>query len=1733
LAANSASNAFTGLQYFDRPQPGTYFHSGPGPGYYNYGQTNSNANAGPQYFDRQQPYVYTNPGPSFYGQRQTSSYVNPGPQFYDYQMQSRTIDDYFMPRPEFAKFDGNPLNYRIFINGFEKHIETKVSDGKLRLCYLIQHCEVKVKSKIQHFSNKGDQGYQLATDACEHQLKTAPFVKSNDPESLKRFAELLERVLITLDDINYLGSLNALDTMAQLANKLPFDLKRAWVKESVKIENQTNRVADFRSFVNFVIEQSDVANSLFGSKILGTKQQNFGPGTNKTVKSKMSSYSVKTSKIPPTSILTPKPAPQSSFACFYCKEKSHRLAECQKFKKAPLSERISFIKSNKFCYKCLSSKHRTYECVKQNTCFKHGCTGTYHHTLLHPEKSSKSNAAAPESSSSTPSPSNTSGESNTAETVASYSLSNAKISANTNEGVYLCVVPVTVGYGDRYMRTYAFLDQGSTRSFCDKNLVGELGASGSTEEVTLQTLTGTKSHQGQVITFSLSSLGSNEKYSFNALSIPSIPVSPNPVPSKGDLHRYAHLKGITFPRIPGSHVSLLIGSDFPEMFCIQEVRKGARGEPIAIKTPVGWSLLGPSLSLTASTNCNVNFVKTDASLQRDINCLWESDFSCGTSVLDVPSSKEDRLVYDLLQKSVSSVDGHYQVPLPWRSNTISPGDSLPMARQRLESLRKRLLKDDTLHQKYTDVIETYLKNSYARVVPTDELESSSTAWTLPHFPVYHPRKSKVRIVFDCAAKWKGVSLNDMLMQGPDLVSNLVGVLIRFRQESIALTADIECMFHQIRVPPQDAHALRFLWWPGGDLSLDPVVHQMQVHLFGATSSPSCAAFCLRQTAIDFGDQFDPNVAEIVRQNYYVDDCLCCTSSLEEAKVIVQQLTELLSKGGFHLTKWLTNCPEVLNSIPVQERSTCLQRQVIDSDTSERVLGVLWNVLDDTFGFNINFPDKPVTRRGILSTLSSLYDPLGFVAPVILIPKLLLQSLCKAGIGWDEVLTHDQTTEWQAWLSNLSHLNHLHIPRCYKPMDFGIVSTVELHHFADSSAEAYGACSYLRLTSKQGSIHCSLLIGKCRLSPLKVLSIPKLELTAAVLAVRLDIMVRKELRFDACTSTFWSDSTAVLQMIKNSKKRFPVFIANRLSVIETHTNPESWRHVPSQLNPADLASRGCSAKALLKSSSWFSGPDFLWKNEDYWPQGPVLLTPLPELDVSPAANVLAFSLTSSQTPNVIDDLISHYSSFQRLKKTVAWLLRVKSFLKAKLQSDCAQLDTSALTVQELQYAELELVKHEQMKHFSNLITLFTTGASKFTKSKLPRFLLKLKPIFTDGVLRVGGRLENAPVRFDSKHPIILPSDSHLTKLIIEDHHIKVGHSGMGHTWSSLRQTFWIIKGSATVRRVLGKCMLCRKRNASVGTQQMADLPTARLQIDKPPFSHVGVDYFGPIMVSQGRSQVKRYGCIFTCLTIRSVHIEISHNLTTDSFLNALRRFIARRGKPEHIVSDNGTNLVGASKVLRTALREWNQSQINNYLQQQEIQWTFNPPAASHMGGSWERLIRSVRRILSALFTSQSISDEILLTVMAEVESIINSRPLVPVTFEPGTEEPLTPNHLLLFRSNHNLPPGLFDKRDCYARRRWAQTQYLTNQFWLRWVREFLPHIIHMQKWFCKKRNFEKDDIVLVVDETQPRSRWALGRIIDTYSDSKGLVRSVLVKSQNTLLKRPITKLCLILESNEQA
>ena len=787
-------------------------------------------------------------------------------------------------------------------------------------------------------------------------------------------------------------------------------------------------------------------------------------------------------------------------------------------------------------------------------------------------------------------------------------------------------------------------------------------------------------------------------------------------------------------------------------------------------------------------------------------------------------------------------------------------------------------------------------------------------------------------------------------------------------------------------------------------------------------------------------------------------------------------------------------------------------------------------------------ERPMTRRGILSIICSVYDPLGFVSPCILPAKAIQQDLCLKGLGWGDQIPEPCKQKWQSWLKELPKLEQFEIPRCLKPPNCLEIQRCELHHFSDASSQGYGAVSYLRQTDSHGEVHCLLIMAKSRLAPLKAMTIPRLELSAAVLATRLDRMIKEEVDMVVHSSTFWTDSTCVLRYIENKDKRFQIFVANRVSAILDQSTAAQWRYVESTLNPADEASRGMTEDELLINERWKQGPPFLKKPEQFWRQRPENQGEISDNDPEVKKGVETFANKASVACDYIGNAMEKISSWSHLKKIIAWILRYKNILRNRSQQSNTnktiklQFDDSTITplsISEVNEAENEIVKYVQKQTFKDELASLsgvrknTRGTANPNDLKKNSSIYKLDPVLENGLLRVGGRLEHAPIENDAKHPIILPKRHHVTKLIIQYYHHASAHSGIEYTLSLIRQRYWILGARSNVRNILNTCFSCRRRQAPVMQQKMASLPQDRVTPSKPAFTYVGVDLFGPFTVRRRRTTAKRYGALFTCLTIRAVHIEIVHSMDTESFINATRRFIARRGRPEEIRCDNGGNFVKGKKELRKAVQEWNQNQIHEFLLQQEIKWTFNPPAASHHGGVWERCIRTVRKVMKALLKQQVLDDEGLSTLMCEVESIVNGRPITKVSDDAKDLNALTPNHLLLLRAGATIPPGVFSKDDNYSCRRWRQVHYLSNVFWRHWTREYLPSLQQRQKWNKLQLNLAVNDIVLLLDENLPRSVWLLGRVLEVYHNRKdGLVRSAKVKTRTSELVRPIDKIVLL-------
>lgn len=658
-------------------------------------------------------------------------------------------------------------------------------------------------------------------------------------------------------------------------------------------------------------------------------------------------------------------------------------------------------------------------------------------------------------------------------------------------------------------------------------------------------------------------------------------------------------------------------------------------------------------------------------------------------------------------------------------------------------------------------------------------------------------------------------------------------------------------------------------------------------------------------------------------------------------------------------------------------------------------------------FNIAVKARPFKRRGILSIVSSIYDPLGLATPFTLPAKVLLQELCRKGLDWDAEISDVDRITWERWLNNLTKLGEFAVPRCIKPLDFGDVVESQLHHFSDASQSAYAAASYIRIRNNQDQVHCLLLAGKSRLALIKTITIPRLELAAATVAIQLDRTLKRELEFPICSSTFWTDSTTVLQYLKNDSKRFHTYVANRVAFIRSNSSPEQWRYVSTKNNPADEASRGSSQSSFLLNDRWKNGPAFLRKPdaELFATQNQPVIEDLTDMDPEVKRDVASFSSNVVESSDLMK-IFSRFSSWARLKKFIAWCLRCQTrFRKSHVQNTAAESGIKVkenITVEEMKTAEEEIGKYIQKEAFQDEVQAL--GRKPKGNVKKSSSLFKLDPVLHNGLIRVGGRLNKAPLSSDAKNPIILPKKNPIVDLIVEDFHSKLGHSGREHVLSAVRERYWIIHGNSTVRRVLSNCFDCKRRQAKVAEQKMGDLSYDRVNPGQPPFTRVGVDYFGPFLVREKRSMVKRYGVIFTCLAIRAIHLEVARTLDTNSFIMALRRFIARRGQVKEIRSDNGTNLVGGEKELHYAIQEWNQNQIHQFLLQHEVKWTFNPPTGSHHGGVWERCIRTVRKILSALVKEQTLNDEGLSTLLCEVEAIVNSRPLTTVSSDPKDLEP---------------------------------------------------------------------------------------------------------------------------------
>lgn len=1396
--------------------------------------------------------------------------------------------------------------------------------------------------------------------------------------------------------------------------------------------------------------------------------------------------------------------------CVFCEGEGHWINDCAKLlAKAPV-DRLAWYKSTGRCFICAKRTHRSTGCfvkVRCNICSRS------HATILH-DAFEISN----------PSPSYNKVYK---DTTVGVGIMNHRASSQ----VFLQTLPIKIHTpGGRIVETYGILDSGSQATLIQEGFAKDIGLNGPTTNLHVSGINDGSEHKSRRVSFWLSDPKENsssllkvsEAWTFDQpFKFPS-----NEMP---DSPSWPHVNDLDLRPVDPSRIMVLIGANVTRAHVQLEVREGQENLPIAVHTPLGWTVMGVDNS-DQDDGCaydsfhvgvhHVQVTQTDE-LEKSVERFWQTEsFGC-SSAIKAPCSMEDMHAQEILDSSVRLTDnGHYEVSMLWSKNPPVLVNNRKLAERRFEQLERKLGQNRSMRERYSNVLNDYVTKGYARkLTPQETSQVSDRTYYLPHHAVINPKKpEKLRVVFDAAAVHEGTSLNHHLLTGPDLLNSLVGVLMRFRCGTVAISADIESMFHQVLVPKNDTDSLRFLWKEDMDSKGPPDEYQMLVHIFGAKSSPCCANYCLKRCALDNKDgEFSDEAIKAVLRDYYVDDMLKAVNSVPHAISLAFELIKLTGTGGFKLTKWTSNNQEVLNAIENLDTklgiSTSINLNLAEKSPKCRTLGMNCDMKQDVFFFESVKTEHAQTKRAILSKVSSVFDPLGLLAPFVLRAKLVLQKLWEKRVGWDDEIGEEELRDWLKWCAELEEISTLFIPRCYWPFTF-VPQKYVLHTFCDASEQAFAACVYLVMISEDGGINVALVMSKTRVAPVKrcCLTLPRLELQGAVLAVRLHDTVTAELDLVVSDSFFWTDSLIVLQYINSESKRMKTFVANRISEIRSRTQPEQWRYVPGISNPADDCSRGLPLSQLRLDHRWFQGPEFLWSNN--WPVQPQTT----ELDIhdDELKRVLVTSLL------VVHESIveaSDFSRLTRLLRVTAWVLRFCHNLEMPLEQKIGNL-----TVADLDEARMYWVKEAQSEYFADEIAALSNGKPIARSSRLK----SLTPILVDGVLRIGGRLKHARIPYDSKHQVIIPHQHYIANLLILDAHAKVNHSGPEHTIAKLRESYWVTRVRSRVKLLIHACRLCHIRRVLSRVPRMAQLPLARVVMGSV-WATTGCDYFGPILIKRGRVREKRWVCLLTSMTVRAVHLEIANSLDTDAFILALRRFIARRGKPKEMYSDNGTNFVGANRELKEALASIDNDKVHDSLAERGIEWHFNAPKAPHMGGVWERLVRSVKRTLDAVLRGHCVHEDTLHTFLCEAESIVNSRPLTHVSSDPDDLEPLTPAHFLLGHAPDSSSVVQSTESDICSRKRWRQSQVLADHFWRRWRKEYLPTLTVTQKWTEEVPNLRVDDIVLVNDNNEPRGNWPLARVIEVCPGSDGRVRVVKVKTSSGTLTRPVARLCVLEEA----
>ena len=1365
----------------------------------------------------------------------------------------------------------------------------------------------------------------------------------------------------------------------------------------------------------------------------------------------------------------------SQVKCYFCSG-AHWSDDCQRFK--TVNERKAQVKGK--CFICFNSGHQARVCTSQKQCF-HCKKKNSHHSSICPDKFPTDDGGG-----------DTSNEDRNETGLANISEENCE----SNEALGGCEEKLDIS-NDVVMKTVrlmlrntvnnheepvnALLDIGSKRTYVTSEKSRKLKLNTRDEKpVNMNTFGSqdTKQINVRVAEFMLKLKDGKEK---KIVARVCDNITGPVVRHEININKYQHIwKGLNMAKVPPKrfNIDFLLGGDYYEDIMQGEKIMVAEGLYL-VNSTVGWMFSG-RVEGNQSSNTEegeLGMIVEDRSVEK----FWDLE-SVGIDTMT--SADEDAQAMKKFNSSVRLNANRYVVPWLWKFSKYELSSNYNLCESRLKSLYSSKQRDDI--EAYDGIIRQQLSKGYIEEADSSD-EYKDRKDVVLHYLPHHMVKSaeKKRIVYEgCAKSHRShKSLNECLYRGKNMVADLCGTLVRFRIPLIAVVADIEKAYLQLELEAQDRDTTRFLWLK--NIRLPPSKDNIwELRFRRVIWGIVTASFLLAATIAYHLNQIDAPIAQILNRDLYIDNLVSGMPSCHEAVEYYKETKRIFNAASMNMCKWSSNSAYVMTKVESKDKN---------DDLVVKVLGMRTQLDELRYPYlnNLQIHEK-LTKRTMRKYSAGIFDPAGYIGPALLKPKLLIQRLYKEKIEWDDRVPNVCVEEWNKWYQDMAgNINDVRIKRCVNASAGASNVQYELVVFTDASVNAYAAVAYLRVVSLQ-AVEVNLIFSKIRLCPIKPISIPRLELLGVLIGCRIINFLNRELGIEVRENYLFTDSICVIEWYK-SRKKLKRFVQNKMD--EIHQVDIRIGYVKSKENPGDVASRGSSLKKLIKNEMWWKGPRWLMKRvieeQTYKLTDEILAEIRKEERNVEVLHEVGMLAEEEEMYGPFNIKISSFSAFHRLVRVTAWCLRFVNNCIKKSGVKCGPLHLS-----EIQSATLLWDRCVQAKSFPSIFQAII----KKQKHSLQNLGLVLNK---DGVLVCKGRIQNAAHHY----PKLLPKKSNYTQLVMERAHKRVLHAGVSQSLVELRKEYWVLQGRSAVRKVVRECLTCiRWEGGPFKTPDFAPLPGFVVSLgDKTPFAFTGLDYLGPILVKENAVVVKVWGCLFTCLKVRAVHLEIVETMSAESFLLSMRRFIGRRGKPRMIVCDNaGQFKLGCEVIGKVWNNVWRDEEVQSYVATEGIEWKWVTEYSPWKGGFYERLVGIAKRGCKKALGKCMVSKEQLATLMVEIEAIMNSRPLLYVNDDVGSGEALTPGHFLSVNCKHGTPniAELYtpDESSCNSLlQSWRIGQTHLDMFWKIWSTEYMQSLRETHTANMKPvkgevtRVPEVGEVVTVKEDNLPRGSWKLARI----------------------------------------